>query len=84
MTGCPNGCGRPYIAEIGLIGTAYGLYNMHLGGDREGLRLNKKYKENLDEGAILQELDLLFGIFQNERHQQESFGDFALRKSWVN
>jgi sulfite reductase (NADPH) hemoprotein beta-component len=83
MTGCPNGCGRSYIAEIGFIGTAYGLYNMHLGGDREGLRLNKKYKENLDEHAILTELDNLFGVFKKERKKGEPFGDFALRKNWV-
>src|SRR5262249_13402559 len=46
MTGCPNGCGRSYIAEIGFVGTAYGIYNLQLGGDREGTRLNKIYKEN--------------------------------------
>src|SRR6185295_6811224 len=57
MTGCPNGCARPYVAEIGLVGTAYGRYNLHLGGDRTGQRLNKLYKENLDEAAILTELD---------------------------
>ena len=49
MTGCPNGCARPYIAEIGLVGTAPGLYNLHLGGDHEGMRLNKIYKESMDE-----------------------------------
>lgn len=83
MTGCPNGCGRPYAAEIGFVGTAYGLYNMHLGGDRDGLRLNKKYKENLDEPAILNELDNLFGIYSQKRTKGESFGDFAIRERWV-
>jgi len=78
MTGCPNGCGRPYIAEIGLIGTALGRYNLHIGGDHEGTRLNKIYRENLDESGILAELDHLFG--KKERKLDESFGDFSLRK----
>ncbi len=80
MTGCPNGCGRSYVAEIGFVGTAYGRYNLHLGGDNEGLRLNKIYKESLDEAAILQELDTLFGDFKNQRSNGESFGDFTYRK----
>lgn len=79
MTGCPNGCARPYIAEIGFVGTAYGRYNMHLGADVVGTRLNKKYKENLDEGEILTELDELFGKFVNNRKKKESFGDFVNR-----
>ena len=80
MTGCPNGCGRPYVAEIGLIGTAYGLYNLHIGGDALGQRLNTKYRENLDEAAILETLDQLFGRFTLERQQGEGFGDFVHRK----
>jgi sulfite reductase (NADPH) hemoprotein beta-component len=80
MTGCPNGCGRPYIAEIGFIGTAYGRYNLHLGGDHEGTRLNRIYKENLDEPAILQELDELLGKFSRDRNPGESFGDYTFRK----
>ena len=82
MTGCPNGCGRPYAAEIGFVGTAAGRYNLHLGGDHEGTRLNRIYKENLDEEAILRELDLLFWLFKKERGQGEKFGDFALRQRW--
>lgn len=84
MTGCPNGCGRPYVAEIGFVGTAYGRYNLHLGGDREGERLNKIYREQLDEAAILNELDGLLHIFKHERINKETFGDFAVRKQWVN
>jgi len=84
MTGCPNGCGRSYVAEIGFVGTSYGKYNMHLGGDHYGLRLNTLYKESLDEAAILQELDELLGYFKKERKKKESFGDFALRKQLVN
>lgn len=80
MTGCPNGCARPYAAEIGLIGTAPGLYNLHIGGDRYGTRLNKKYKENLDEKAILHELDLLFADYKAGRTADEHFGDYVSRK----
>ncbi len=83
MTGCPNGCARSYIAEIGFIGTAPGKYNLQLGGDHTGMRLNKVYKESLDETAILQELDLLFSRFAKERNAKESFGDFAVRKKLV-
>jgi sulfite reductase (NADPH) hemoprotein beta-component len=83
MTGCPNGCGRPYAAEIGFVGTAYGRYNLHLGGDREGFRLNKKYKENIDEPAILKELDELFEKYSKNRKSGETFGDFAVREKLV-
>ncbi|MFZ9660465.1 MAG: NADPH-dependent assimilatory sulfite reductase hemoprotein subunit [Chitinophagaceae bacterium] len=79
MTGCPNGCGRPSLAEIGLIGTSYGRYNLHLGGDRSGLRLNKKYKDNLNEEEILSELDTLFSMYQRDRKANETFGDFMNR-----
>ena len=84
MTGCPNGCARSYIAEIGFVGTGLGKYNLHLGGDHEGNRLNKIYKESLDENAILSELDGLFASFKNERIGEESFGDFSFRKNFVN
>ncbi len=80
MTGCPNGCGRPYLAEIGLIGTAYGHYNLHLGGDPVGLRLNKIFKPNLDESQILDTLERLFVIFVEERQVNENFGDFVQKK----
>ncbi|MDA9817930.1 NADPH-dependent assimilatory sulfite reductase hemoprotein subunit [Flavobacteriaceae bacterium] len=79
MTGCPNGCARPYMAEIGLVGKSYGKYNLYLGGDPSGRRLNKLYKENLDEKAILNELDELLSKFKQERKLDESFGDFTLR-----
>jgi sulfite reductase (NADPH) hemoprotein beta-component len=83
MTGCPNGCARSYIAEIGFIGTALGKYNLQLGGDHAGMRLNKIYKESLDEAAILKELDQLFSLFAKEKKEKESFGDFAVRKKLV-
>ena len=82
MTGCPNGCGRPYAAEIGFVGTGPGHYNLYLGGDHEGTRLNRIYKESLDETAILKELDLLFWLYKKERITGERFGDFALRQRW--
>jgi sulfite reductase (NADPH) hemoprotein beta-component len=82
MTGCPNGCGRPYAAEIGFVGTALGRYNLYLGGDHEGTRLNRLYKESLDETAILKELDILFWLYKKERLTGERFGDFALRQRW--
>jgi sulfite reductase (NADPH) hemoprotein beta-component len=83
MTGCPNGCGRPNLAEIGFVGTAYGFYNLHIGGDRTGTRLNRVYKQHLDEPAILQTLDGLFQLYAAERTPRETFGDFTLRKQLV-
>lgn len=83
MTGCPNGCGRPYAAEIGFVGTAPGHYNLHIGGDNEGERLNKKYKESLDEKAILTTLEGLFAVYKNERNKGERFGDFVMRRQLV-
>lgn len=82
MTGCPNGCGRSTASEIGFVGTAYGLYNLHIGGDRLGLRLNTKYKEHLDEVQILNTLDELFKVYAAERNSSETFGDFSYRK-WI-
>jgi len=83
MTGCPNGCGRSAAAEIGFIGTATGKYNLHLGGDNEGQRLNKLYKENLEEPEILAELDGLFAAYNKEKNIKETFGDFTVRKELV-
>ncbi len=83
MTGCPNGCARSYAAEIGFVGTSYGKYNLQLGGDHEGSRLNKIYRENLEEAAILSELDMLFSVYSKEKSPDEKFGDFVLRKNWV-
>ena len=84
MTGCPNGCARPYAAEIGLVGTAYGLYNLHIGGDRLGERLNKKFKENLCEEEILQALDELLKSNSADKNANETFGDFVVRRKIVN
>jgi sulfite reductase (NADPH) hemoprotein beta-component len=84
MTGCPNGCARSFIAEIGFVGTALGRYNLQLGGDYEGKRLNKIYKENLDESQILSELDSILASFKKERKGQERFGDYTWRKFFAN
>jgi sulfite reductase (NADPH) hemoprotein beta-component len=80
MTGCPNGCGRPYVAEIGFVGTGPGQYNLMLGGDRYGERLNTLYKEKLNESQILTELDSLLHQYVEEKATQESFGDFCNRR----
>jgi len=83
MTGCPNGCGRSVVAEIGLIGKSMGRYNLYLGGDAQGERLNALYKENLDESAILETLDGLFEQYVSKRRKEESFGDFVVRAEFV-
>jgi sulfite reductase (NADPH) hemoprotein beta-component len=80
MTGCPNGCGRSPLAEIGFIGTAYGRYNLYLGGDRFGERLNQKFRDNLDEQEILTTLDEVFSDYSLNRSSGETLGDFAWRK----
>ncbi|CAN5334025.1 assimilatory sulfite reductase (NADPH) hemoprotein subunit [soil metagenome] len=82
MTGCPNGCARSYNAEIGFVGTAMGRYNFHLGGDYEGLRLNKIFKENLDEESILNELGKWFTKYKKEKQPNERFGDFTFRTAF--
>jgi sulfite reductase (NADPH) hemoprotein beta-component len=79
ITGCPNGCARPYLAEIALVGKAPGRYNFHLGGDARGQRLNVLYRENVDEPAFLAELDVLFAAWAAERLPAERFGDFLWR-----
>lgn len=83
MTGCPNGCARPYLAEIALIGVSPGAYNLHLGGDVSGERLNKKYRENLNEAQILAELRPMLKSYSENRKQGESFGDFVVREKLV-
>lgn len=79
MTGCPNGCGRPYVAELGFIGTGAGQYNFMLGGDRYGERLNFLYKEKQTESQILEEVDSLFSNYVANKTIDETFGDFAFR-----
>jgi len=83
MTGCPNGCGRPYLGEIGLIGRSPGRYNLYLGADHEGERLNKLYKEMLDEEGIVQTLTPLLEAYAKQRQAGERFGDFVIRQGHV-
>jgi sulfite reductase (NADPH) hemoprotein beta-component len=79
ITGCPNGCARPYLAEIALTGRAPGLYNLYLGGSYNGDRLNRLYAGNVNEPRILALLDSLFDQYAKQREAGESFGDFLLR-----
>ncbi|MGF1453539.1 MAG: NADPH-dependent assimilatory sulfite reductase hemoprotein subunit [Opitutales bacterium] len=83
MTGCPNGCARPYLAEIGLVGKAPGKYNLYLGAAFDGSRLNKLYKESLKENEILAELRQIIGRYAQERTTGEHFGDFCIRSGFV-
>jgi len=83
ITGCPNGCARPYLAEVALVGKAPGRYNLHVGGDGRGQRLNVLYLENVDEPTILAALDQAFARWAAERLPGERFGDFAWRSGLV-
>lgn len=79
MSGCPNGCSRPYLAEIGLVGKAPGRYNLHIGAAFNGTRLNKMEHENVDEADILKLLDGYFADYAKQRKPGETFGDFINR-----
>ncbi|MBO08635.1 MAG: sulfite reductase [Acidobacteria bacterium] len=83
MTGCPNGCGRPYLGEIGLVGKVPGKYNLYLGAGFDGGRLNKLYKEALTHEEIITELKPLFLRYAKEREDDERFGDFCIRTGYV-
>jgi sulfite reductase (NADPH) hemoprotein beta-component len=83
MTGCPNGCGRPYLAEIGLIGKSPGYYNLYIGGSFGGTRLNNLYRETIDEAEILREIKGLIADFAVNRNTDERFGDFVIRQNYV-
>lgn len=83
MTGCPNGCARPMLAEIAFIGKAPGKYNMYLGGGHSGNRLNKLYKENIGEAEILESLRPIVNQYAKERQENEHFGDFVIRAGYV-
>ncbi|SDW97271.1 assimilatory sulfite reductase (NADPH) hemoprotein subunit [Paenibacillus sp. CF384] len=83
MTGCPNGCARPALAEISFIGKAPGKYNLYLGGGHSGNRLNKLYRENIGETEILNELKPILFHYAKERNEGEHFGDFCIRSQYV-
>ncbi|MBU9822731.1 assimilatory sulfite reductase (NADPH) hemoprotein subunit [Rahnella sp. BCC 1045] len=79
VTGCPNGCGRALLAEIGLVGKALNRYNLHLGGNRAGTRIPRMYRENISDAEILTIIDELVGRWAKERETGEGFGDFVIR-----
>ncbi|WP_285766820.1 assimilatory sulfite reductase (NADPH) hemoprotein subunit [Peribacillus sp. SI8-4] len=83
MTGCPNGCARHALGEIGFIGKAPGKYNMYLGAAFDGSRLSKMYRENIGEAEILKELQVLLSRYAKEREEREHFGDFVIRAGIV-
>ncbi|KAL6860613.1 Sulfite reductase [NADPH] subunit beta [Amphichorda felina] len=79
MTGCPNGCARPWLAEVAFVGKAYGAYNMYLGGGYHGQRLNKLYRASIKEDEILEIMKPLLKRYALERQEGERFGDFCIR-----
>lgn len=83
MSGCPNGCSRAAIAEIGFIGKGPGKYNMYLGAAFDGSRLNKIYRESIEEDEILAILNEIIPRFAKERLKDEHFGDFVIRAGYV-
>ena len=83
VTGCPNGCGRAMLAEVGLVGKAPDRYNLHLGGDRIGTRIPRMYRENITSQEIIVILDSLIGEWAISRHNNEGFGDFLIRTDVV-
>ncbi|KAF3043969.1 hypothetical protein E8E12_002587 [Didymella heteroderae] len=84
MTGCPNGCARPWLAEVAFVGKAYGAYNMYLGGGYHGQRLNKLYRSSIKEDEILEIMKPMIKHYAKERNEGEHFGDFVIRKGYIN
>ena len=83
MTGCPNGCARPYLGEIGFVGRAPGKYNIYLGAAFDGARLNKLYKPSVKSEDIVNELAPIIRRYATERQEGEHFGDFTIRAGYV-
>jgi sulfite reductase (ferredoxin) len=79
ITGCPNGCARPYSGDIGIVGRLPGFYSLYVGGDFAGTRLNTAIAERLDTAGIADALDPLFALFAASRSPGEGFGDFCHR-----
>lgn len=84
MTGCPNGCARPWVAEVAFVGKAYGAYNMYLGGGYHGQRLNKLYRSSIKEDEILVIMKGLLSRYAKERDAGERFGDWTIRAGVIN
>ncbi|TCZ88590.1 assimilatory sulfite reductase (NADPH) hemoprotein subunit [Lysobacter sp. N42] len=83
LSGCPNGCSRPYLGEIALVGKAPGRYALRVGADHRGQRLNALLRENVDEAGIVEALDRLLARYAGERLPAERFGDFLVRTGIV-
>ena len=83
MTGCPNGCARPYMAEIGLVGKAPGFYNLYLGASHSGMRAAKLAKEAIGHDEILSTLKPMIEQWAKKRQEGESFGDFVIRAGFI-
>ena len=79
MTGCPNGCARPYMAEIAFVGKAAGRYQLWLGGNAPGTRLNRVWKDTVKDPEIEDELRPILARFAKERFDSERFGDWCDR-----
>ena len=82
-TGCPNGCGRPYLGEIGLVGKSPGKYNLYLGAGFDGMRLNKLYKQAITHEEIISCLEPILENYSVHREPKEKFGDFCIRTGLV-
>ena len=82
-TGCPNGCARPYLGEIGLVGKVPGKYNLYLGAGFDGERLNKLYRKSITHEQIVDELRPIIHKYASERKEGERFGDFTIREGYV-
>lgn len=82
-TGCPNGCGRPYLGEIGLVGKSPGKYNLYLGAGLDGTRLNKLYRQAITNDEIVSELKPVLADYAGNRGNGERFGDFCIRQGYV-
>jgi sulfite reductase (ferredoxin) len=82
MTGCPNGCARPYMGEIGIVGVSADRYTLYLGGNAASTRLNRVYREGVRSGEIAGTLAPLFARWRAERGPGEAFGDFCVRAAW--
>lgn len=82
-SGCPNGCSRPFVAEVALVGKSPGRYNLYLGGGFCGQRLNKLYRDGIDEEEILRVLTPMLREFARSRLEGEHFGDFVIRAGHI-
>ena len=83
MTGCPNGCARPWLAEVAFVGKAYGVYNMYLGGGYYGQRLNKLFRSSIQEEEILEIMKPMLQRYAMEKEEDEHFGDWVIRANYI-